>query len=151
MRLNGQINTSVDANSTKQFWLTVHVPEKLPAGRYRGNVIVRSAGVATAHIPLEMEVLPFSLSPSRKKQGIWFKAERRRDQREYVEPDVYRRLLSDVRAHGMQFVTIRGRGMRIAEDVLKIHQAAGMSGTTIWSSWFPSSVCLLYTSDAADE
>ena len=139
VRLNGQINTSVDANSTKQFWLTVHVPEKLPAGRYRGNVIVRSAGVATAHIPLEMEVLPFSLSPSRKKQGIWFKAERRRDQREYVEPDVYRRLLSDVRAHGMQFVTIRGRGLGTAEDVLKIHKAAGMNGTAIWSSWFPSS------------
>ena len=85
-------------------------------------------------------MLPFSLSPSRKKQGIWFKAERRPDQREYVEPDGYRRLLEDVRAHGMQFVTIRGRGMRIAEDVLKFHDAAGMSGMTIWSSWFPSSV-----------
>ena len=139
VRLDGQVNTTVDANSTKQFWLTVHVPDKLLAGRYRGNVVVTSTDTATVQIPLEVEVLPFSLSPSRKKQGIWFKAERRRTQREYVEPDVYRRLLGDVRAHGMQFVTIRGRGLGIAEDVLKIHKAAGMSGTAIWSSWFPSS------------
>ena len=140
VRLTGQVNTALDPDSTKQFWLTVRVPDKLPAGRYRGNVAVTTRDAATVQVPLEVEVLPFSLSPSRKKQGIWFKAERRVDQREYVELDVYRRLLDDVRAHGMQFVTIRGRGMRIAEDVLKIHKAAGMSGTTIWSSWFPSSV-----------
>ena len=139
VRLDGQVNTTIDANSTKQFWLTVHVPDKLSAGRYHGNVVVTSTDTATVQMPLELEVLPFSLSPSRKKQGIWFKAERRRTQREYVEPDVYRRLLGDVRAHGMQFVTIRGRGLGIAEDVLKIHKAAGMSGTAIWSSWFPSS------------
>ena len=138
VRLDGPVNTTIDANSTKQFWLTVHVPDKLPAGRYRGNVIITSTDSATVQIPLTVEVLPFSLSPSRKKQGIWFKAERRRTQREYVEPDVYRRLLGDVRAHGMQFVTIRGRGLGIAEDVLKIHKDARMSGTAIWSSWFPS-------------
>ena len=139
VRLDGQVNTTVDANSTKQFWLTVHVPDKLPAGRYRGNVVVTASETATVQIPLVVEVLPFSLSPSTKKQGIWFKAERRRTQREYVEPDVYRRLLHDVRAHGMQFVTLRGRGLGIAEDVLRIHKAAGMRGTAIWSSWFPSS------------
>jgi len=139
VRLDGQVKTTVDANSTKQFWLTVHVPDKLPAGRYLGNVVVTSANTQPLKIPLEVDVLPFSLAASRKKQGIWFKAERRRDQREYVEPDVYRRLLRDVRAHGMQFVTIRGRGLGTAQDVLKIHEAAGMSGTAIWSSWFPSS------------
>jgi hypothetical protein len=140
VRLTGPVETAVALDSTKQLWLTVRVPDKLPAGRYRGNIAVTTRDAATVLVPLEVEVLPFPLAPSRKKQGIWFKPERRPDQREYVEPDVYRRLLDDVRAHGMQFVTIRGRGMRIAEDVLKIHQAAGMSGLTIWSSWFPSSV-----------
>ena len=140
VRLTGPVETEMDPDSTKQFWLTVRVPDKIPAGHYRGNVAITARDTAAVVIPLEVEVLPFSLSPTRKKQGIWFKAERRPDQLAYVEPDVYRRLLEDVRAHGMQFVTIRGRGMRIAEDVLKIHQAAGMSGTTIWSSWFPSSV-----------
>lgn len=140
VRLTGPVNTELDPDSTKQFWLTVRVPDKAPAGRYRGDVAVTTRDTAPLKMPLEVEVLPFSLSPSRKKQGIWFKAERRPDQREYVEPDVYLRLLEDVRTHGMQFVTIRGRNMRIAEDVLKIHQSAGMSGMTIWSSWFPSSV-----------
>ena len=27
VRLDGQVKTTVDANSTKQFWLTVHVPD----------------------------------------------------------------------------------------------------------------------------
>ena len=140
LRLTGQVKTSIAANTTKQFWLTVRVPDRLPAGRYRGTVSVRADGVDLAKVPLEINVLPFRLSPPRKKVGIWFKAERRRSQREFVSTDVYRRLLTDVRAHGMQFVTIRGRGMGIAEEVLKIHQAAGMRGITIWSSWFPSSL-----------
>jgi len=140
VRLEGSVETSLDVNSTKQFWVTVRVPENLPPGRYRGNVTLSPSDTAAAQVPLEVDVLPFVLAPSRKKQGIWFKAERRTTTREYVERDVYRRLLEDVRAHGMQFVTIRGRGMGIAEDVLKIHEAAGMRGMTIWSSWFPSAV-----------
>jgi hypothetical protein len=140
VRLDGPVETSLDANVTKQFWLTVRVPDQLPPGRYRGNVTVSPSDAAAVQIPLQVDVLPFVLAPSRKKQGIWFKAERRTATREYVERDVYRRLLEDVRAHGMQFVTIRGRGMGIAEDVLTIHEAAGMRGLTIWSSWFPSAV-----------
>ncbi len=139
LRLDGPIGTTVEADTTKQIWLTIHVPDKTPPGSYRGRVAVTVSGEAVAHLPLEVQVLPFPLALSRKKQGIWFKAERRRDQREYVERDVYRRLLDDVRAHGMQFVTIRGRGLGTAEDVLQIHQSAGMTGTAIWSSWFPSS------------
>ena len=140
VRLTGPVETTLAPESTKQFWLTVRVPHKLPAGRYRGHVTLTTQGRNLMPIALEVEVLPFTLAPSRKKQGIWFKAERRPEQREYVEPDIYRQLLNDVRAHGIQFVTIRGRGMRIATDALQIHQAAGMSGLAIWSSWFPSNV-----------
>ena len=118
----------------------MRVPDELPAGCYRGDVTLTIPDSAPVRIPLEVEVLPFPLAASRKKQGIWFTAERRPRQREFVEPDIYRRLLDDVRAHGIQFVTIRGRGMRIATDALQIHRAAGMNGMTIWSSWFPSSV-----------
>ena len=140
VRLSGPVVTELKTDLTKQFWLTVQVPDHIPAGRYRGQITVSARDVAAVHVPLEVEVLPFALSPSRKRQGIWLLAERRPDQPAYVEPDVYRRLLADIQSHGMQFVTIRGRGMRIAEDVLDIHQSAGMRGLTIWSSWFPSSV-----------
>ena len=140
VRLAGPLKTTLVPECTKQFWLTVRVPPKLPAGHYRGHVTITLQGGNPMPIALEVEVLPFSLAPSRKKQGIWFKAERRPEQREYVEPDIYRQLLNDVRAHGIQFVTIRGRGMRIAADALQIHRAAGMNGIAIWSSWFPSSV-----------
>lgn len=140
VRLTGPVETSIAAARTKQFWLTVRVPQRLPAGRYRGHVKVTVRERDPTSIPFEVEVLPFALAPSRKKQGIWFKAERRPTQREYVEPAIYRKLLNDVRAHGIQFVTIRGRGMSIAEDALQIHRAAGMGGMAIWSSWFPSTV-----------
>ena len=139
VRLTGPVATTLAPERTKQFWLTVRVPDELPPGCYRGNVTLTIADSDPVQIPLEVEVLPFPLAASRKKQGIWFKAERRPTQREYVEPDIYRQLLNDIRAHGIQFVTIRGRGMRIATDALQIHRDAGMKGMTIWSSWFPSS------------
>jgi len=139
IRLTGPVETSLNSNSTRQFWLTIKIPEGASPGHYRGHVALAARGAEAMRVPLEVEVLPFTLAPSRKKQGIWLLAERRPDQTAYVEPDVYGRLLKDIQSHGMQFVTIRGRGMRIAEDVLDIHQTAGMRGLAIWSSWFPSS------------
>ena len=67
------------------------------------RVEVMTRPVAIMRVPLKVEMLPFSLAPSHTKQGIWLKADRRREQDECLEPNVNRRPLEDARAHDMQF------------------------------------------------
>lgn len=51
------------ANRTRQFWVTVAVPERAPPGRYAGTVHLTSEHGLDESIPLVVEVLPFALDP----------------------------------------------------------------------------------------
>jgi hypothetical protein len=44
------------------FWITVHVPEDAPPGRYAGSVSITGAGQPLTRLALELEVLPFTLA-----------------------------------------------------------------------------------------
>ncbi len=48
------------AGESRQFWLTLHVPEGTPAGSYKCNITLASDG-HTENIPLELTVHPFTL------------------------------------------------------------------------------------------
>ncbi|MBN1676151.1 MAG: hypothetical protein JXR37_34220 [Kiritimatiellae bacterium] len=62
----------VKAGETKQWWLTVHVPEDAAAGRYRATVTVRPQHAPAASFEWRLLVLPFTLArPADKHWGIW--------------------------------------------------------------------------------
>lgn len=50
----------VPAGRTRPYWITVHVPDGVPGGLYRGTVTVQ-AKQAREELPLELEVLPLRL------------------------------------------------------------------------------------------
>lgn len=52
---------TVAPNSNQGYWIDVHVPRGTPAGRYVGEIQVRSAGAILASVPLTLEVWPFAL------------------------------------------------------------------------------------------
>ena len=49
----------------QQVWITVHVPEGIRPGTYRGTLTAVAAQETKAEIALEVEVLPFALVPPR--------------------------------------------------------------------------------------
>ncbi|MEA3402350.1 MAG: sugar-binding protein [Armatimonadota bacterium] len=63
---------TIPADTAKQFWITVRVPEYLPAGTYRGAVELRSGGGVIETVGLELEVLPFELEPNPLESSIYF-------------------------------------------------------------------------------
>ncbi len=63
---------TIPKESAKQFWITVHVPEKAPAGKYQGVIELRSAGELLETLPLRLEVLPFDLQPDPLESSIYF-------------------------------------------------------------------------------
>ena len=100
-------------NLTKQFWLTLHVPENAAPGHYEGAVVVDPERGERARIPLALEVLPFRLvRPAQLAAGVT-----------YFVPVAYSLLgqeqlwarvradFADMRRHGLSTVQLTGMGI----------------------------------------
>lgn len=59
-------------NTTKQIWLTVHVPENTEPGVYRGSIALSSNGTLLRKVPLELTVLPFTFSGRQPFSGLYY-------------------------------------------------------------------------------
>lgn len=87
----------VPAETCQPYWLTVHVPENARVGRYRGEVTVSADNAETASVPLEVEVLPFTLSPP---PGVHFGMY----SKFWETPGYLDTIYADMRDHGMTTV-----------------------------------------------
>ena len=59
------------AQFSKQIWLTAHASDNAVPGVYQSKIIVSSAGVTIAELPLKIEVLNFKLLPSKLTHGCY--------------------------------------------------------------------------------
>jgi len=63
----------VGANTTRQFWLTVHVPDDAKPGSYQGRVTVTAEDAPPVALTLHLEVLPFKLhQPKNMTLGMYY-------------------------------------------------------------------------------
>jgi hypothetical protein len=53
---------NIPANTNKQFWLTVKVPDDCPSGIYEGEIELRTAAGLIGELQLKLEVFPIELS-----------------------------------------------------------------------------------------
>ncbi len=70
LELRRQID--VPADTTQEFWLTIHVPEAAKAGVYRNTVVLSAENAGKTEIPMSVEVLPFKLRPSERAVGMYW-------------------------------------------------------------------------------
>ena len=87
-----QNHLTLQKGDTRQFWITVHVPEGLLGGTYKGSFELKT-GKARVRIPAEVTVRPFSLVSTNDVCTGFFGTERR--------PDVLCQYAKDQVAHGM--------------------------------------------------
>jgi hypothetical protein len=62
---------SIPRRTSKQFWITVHVPADAKAGDYEGEIRVHSQGKLLETLRLRLEVLPFELEPNHLESSIY--------------------------------------------------------------------------------
>lgn len=86
-------------DTTKEFWLTVHVPADAAPGEYRGPVTVQTAEGKQWQTTLSLQVLPFTLAEPERVVGMYW-----RDTG--PEPEVLDKQIADMVAHGVRAVTI---------------------------------------------
>lgn len=132
----------IPADTTQQFWLTVHVPESASAGLYRGQVTVAPRNAPATHLPVQVEVVPLRLSAP---PGIYFGMYHRP-----VGDDAFRAAAwRDMREHGMttvglccnlgavlalqgDHVTVRFTGTGDLERAVSEYRAAGFTMPLDW-------------------
>ena len=106
--------TSVKKDTTRRYWVTVHVPADQPAGVYAGKVTV--AGSASFAMPVEVTVLPITLPEADMGLGMFGMGGTAPYFAYYPENTARneadkRRSLACARAHGFTYWAIH-RGMR---------------------------------------
>jgi len=57
--------------TSKQFWITVHVPQEAKAGDYESRIEIRSQGKLLETLRLKLEVLPFELEANPLESSIY--------------------------------------------------------------------------------
>jgi hypothetical protein len=94
----------IPAETSKQYWLIIHVPSETPPGDYQGTITVTPANAPTPPLDLTLTVLPFTLqeSPTRS-HGIAYHPLTSFDGVPLPgDPfDYMRQDLADLRAHGI--------------------------------------------------
>jgi len=78
------------------FWVTVHVPDSAPAGRYQGQAVVTGKGKPLARLTLELETLPIKLEEPPFALGYNYSSPK--------DAEALAAHLADMRAHGMTTV-----------------------------------------------
>ncbi|MFC1582283.1 glycoside hydrolase domain-containing protein [Planctomycetota bacterium] len=106
------VPVSAPTNYNRQFWLTLHVPDKAAAGEYKGEVRIACQGGQGTALPLTVNVYPFKLEKAGVSMGVWdnninkqdvaFQWEGRND---YIRKAV-RNQLQDMMAHGIDAMTL---------------------------------------------
>jgi hypothetical protein len=100
----------VKADTTQEFWLTVHVPETAAPGVYRGTVRLTSTDGGLAEIPIQLEVLPFSLLSNERPVGMyWYEHRVAGTPRRDIQ-------IRDMLAHGVTAVTMGRLFPKIRND-----------------------------------
>jgi hypothetical protein len=93
----------LEADTTRVFWLTVQVPDRVPPGMYRGAILVRADDAPATTVHLKVEVRPVRLLPAPIAFGMYYGLGRIP---EPYRPRSYQRLYyEDMKAHGMTSVT----------------------------------------------
>jgi len=126
VRLTGDVRTSLFAGEEKQIWVSVKVPPGAPATKYLGSLKVKTAEGEACQIPLQLEVLPFSLRQPAQDLMIWYRGSLdSRQSQFYVSPEMFRIQLQDIYDHGFRSISICERDRATAQLAVDIAEAVG--------------------------
>lgn len=107
----GACTTRIPAHTSRQVWLTVHLPPQAPPGKYTGTVAFAVPGAAerNASLPVEIDVLPIDLRPAEGYYSIYYPSQPVDEKRpNYVSQERYLAELKDQARHGLNAVTLYG-------------------------------------------
>jgi hypothetical protein len=117
----------IAANTNKQFWVTVHVPENAKAGRYSGRIALATS-TAQSSLTLTLQVLPFELLKPYYTSSMF-----------YNNPHGsrialrYRKEMENLIAHGVTNPIYYPATPELEESFMRIRQELGLAGQPLYT------------------
>jgi len=130
------INLKYEKN--KQIWITVHIPEKVPPGKYIGKILISSREKKIAELTLTVNVLPFKLSQPSLTYSIYYRGQldplKSTVSSEYKNYTQLRADLKNMWNHGVTNPNVYQNpwNKKLFEEVLKIRKEIGMVGQSLY-------------------
>ena len=118
VRLTGPAVCNIDADSSKQFWVTVTVSRSTPPGSYTGRLVITGKGLPPTSVRLSLAVLPLRLLSPAKQYGMDLRsrldpapaalpsADGRDLVTDFVSPATLDAQLADLDAHGFTIASL---------------------------------------------
>ncbi len=120
---------TIPLGRTRQFWLTVRVPEQTDPGLYNGMVTFSPQNVPALNLDLAVEVLPIELAQPPHVRGIFYRHTLfSPSDPEFVDINNFRAHLQDMRAHGLTTCTAYDNQRGTIQLSLSEQVQAGMTG-----------------------
>ncbi len=138
----------IPKRTSKQFWITVHVPDDAAPGGYEGKIELRSQGRLLEVMRLRLEVLPFELEKNHLESSIYLHffgskgfigVTLDETGQGTVGPDVrsveqYRAELKNLLAHGVDNPT-ESVPLEQLETALRIRREVGMNNDVLYHTY----------------
>ena len=135
----------IPANTLRQFWVTVYVPENAAPGNYRGIIRLRAANDVPSELELLVKVLPIKLAKPFLNYAIYYRgrlAAKGTDtlSSELKSPKQYEAEMRNLKAHGIDNPTVyqplgrRSDGsldFTMLARVLALRKKAGIKGVPL--------------------
>ena len=132
LRLTGPVRTSIESGSTKQFWISITVPNDAQAGHYEGSVVVRQKGRTVLELGVNVEVLGLHLAAPSQNTMLWYRGTINcHHPHHYVRPAVFEKQLEDIYDHGFRSISLWETDTRRLQRALDIAQSAGFCGDVV--------------------
>jgi hypothetical protein len=126
--ISSNLRTDIPANTSKQFWITVEIPDSASPGDYKGELSIASEGTTLTELPFSVDVLPITLLEPEQKHLIFYRSfSSYRPQSE----EITRKQLQDMKKHGIKGFLIEPKTVTDLSDILKLAEQYGFEGPVI--------------------
>ena len=132
---------TINANTNKQYWITVHIPTGTPSGMYTGTITLSNGGITLEILQLSLEVLPFTLPESPIEISLYYLSRGitttpRTDAWSARTVEQYHAEFKDLKDHGITNPQIREPiGSSSFDQYMQIRQSEGMSIKNVYFSY----------------
>ncbi len=133
--------TDIPANTNKQFWITVKVPDNASPGNYSGPISLSTPSGSIGQVQFNLQVLPINLADPYLTYSIFYNSRLRTDygmiSEKWKNEQQYRAELQNLIDHGITNPTLAHYGPSWTHPdwltlALDIRDQLGMSGQTLY-------------------
>ncbi len=121
----------IPANTNKQFWVTVHVPDDAKPGNYTGRITLLLSKRKLRVLKLNLRVLPIELAEPYYTSSIFHRNPNGKSQIDLR----YRMEMEDLLAHGVTDPIFYPSDEAETRRFLQIRKEVGMAGRPLYTVW----------------